>query len=345
MAKPRTDLTGMKFNRLTVIGYNEKASENKKGAYWNCECECGNICIVDGSKLKSGGTKSCGCLQKEKSKRKKYKDITGERYGRLTVVGLAEKRDGKRAMFWKCKCDCGNDIEVWGTDLRRGKTQSCGCLRNETSSEHLKDKWKDMDYREQKSKAASVMLKEKWKDNNYREDVRKRSSKTFKRLWNDKEYRERWSKYSSEKLTKLWENEQYREMKHDQLSEHMKERWQDDEYKKAHSGENSPVYNHNLTQEERENSRKIEGYDAWAKQVKENANYTCDCCGKRGGILNSHHLDGYHWCEEKRTDIANGVCLCKECHDKFHSKEFYGKGNNTEEQYIEFKQRQQQQNN
>ena len=34
---------------------------NGKTYHWKCECECGNIAIVDGTRLRSGNTKSCGC--------------------------------------------------------------------------------------------------------------------------------------------------------------------------------------------------------------------------------------------------------------------------------------------
>ena len=68
-------------------------------------------------------------------------------------------------------------------------------------------------------------------------------------------------------------------------------------------------------------------------------NCKCDCCGKRGGKLESHHKDGYNWCRERRMDTTNGVCLCETCHKEFHKQ--YGKGNNTEAQYIEFKEEKQ----
>ena len=56
------DLTGKTFARLTVVG----RSENRgKEARWKCLCECGNQSIVFGLSLKSGKTKSCGCLAKE----------------------------------------------------------------------------------------------------------------------------------------------------------------------------------------------------------------------------------------------------------------------------------------
>lgn len=61
------DLTGQKFNRLTVI----KRVENNKlqKIMWLCKCECGNETVVCGYSLKSGHTKSCGCLRKENLER------------------------------------------------------------------------------------------------------------------------------------------------------------------------------------------------------------------------------------------------------------------------------------
>ena len=56
------DLTGQKFGRLTVI----KRVENKgKETCWLCKCDCGNEIIVQSNNLKSGNSKSCGCLNKE----------------------------------------------------------------------------------------------------------------------------------------------------------------------------------------------------------------------------------------------------------------------------------------
>lgn len=103
-------------------------------------------------------------------------------------------------------------------------------------------------------------------------------------------------------------------------------------------GDKNPNYNPDLTDSERERLRLYEGYGVWRKQVYERDKYTCQCCGSRkGGTLNAHHLDGYNWCEEKRTDVNNGVTLCETCHKKFHMK--YGIKRNTKEQFTTYKSR------
>jgi hypothetical protein len=53
-------------------------------------------------------------------------DMMGRRIGRLTVIESAGTR-GECAM-WRCRCDCGKETIVAGTNLRKGNTQSCGCL-------------------------------------------------------------------------------------------------------------------------------------------------------------------------------------------------------------------------
>ena len=66
------DITGQKFGRLTIIG--RDILTNKKDTYWLCKCDCtkDKYISVAGYNLKNGHTQSCGCLQKEKAKQKKY---------------------------------------------------------------------------------------------------------------------------------------------------------------------------------------------------------------------------------------------------------------------------------
>lgn len=69
----------------------------------------------------------------------KFEDLTGKKFGRLTVIKRVENHvqpSGKQYLQWLCKCDCGNETVVRGANLKRGHTQSCGCLIKETNSTH-----------------------------------------------------------------------------------------------------------------------------------------------------------------------------------------------------------------
>jgi len=61
-------------------------------------------------------------------------DLTGRVFGRLTVIGLSEKktpsRGGSFRLRWDCRCECGNISSPCRRDLIQGFTKSCGCLRN-----------------------------------------------------------------------------------------------------------------------------------------------------------------------------------------------------------------------
>lgn len=100
------------------------------------------------------------------------------------------------------------------------------------------------------------------------------------------------------------------------------------------SGKNHPMYKSEKTDKEREEKRLYPEYTNFIKRILARDNYTCQCCGKKSGRLNVHHLDGYDWCVEKRTDDTNGITLCRNCHKNFHS--IYGSGGNTKEQFIEW---------
>jgi hypothetical protein len=58
----RTDLAGLRFERLLVLRYSHSASNH---AWWLCACDCGNETVADGSMLRDGRWKSCGCLKRE----------------------------------------------------------------------------------------------------------------------------------------------------------------------------------------------------------------------------------------------------------------------------------------
>ena len=65
-----------------------------------------------------------------------YKDITGQRFGRWTVIEPAGKTSDNHKL-WHCRCDCGIERNVVGKELRNGKSKSCGCLSTDTFRETI----------------------------------------------------------------------------------------------------------------------------------------------------------------------------------------------------------------
>lgn len=123
------DLSGRRFGKLVAI----KQTEERKNKYvvWECRCDCGNTVFLRSNSLLQGQTKSCGCMRS--ASRQKIIDLTGTRFGRLTVI----RDSGERRNFqivWECICDCGEVTKVVGYSLIRGYTKSCGCLRRETTA-------------------------------------------------------------------------------------------------------------------------------------------------------------------------------------------------------------------
>lgn len=128
----QTSLVGQKFGMLTVIA--DGPSVNGRSTSM-CNCDCGrpdpvlkiNKCLKDGS------TKSCGCLCASSASKRVGKDLTGQTFGRLTVVQRAgTTKDGRIA--WRCLCSCGNVCEASSHALLSGGKQSCGCQRKEASA-------------------------------------------------------------------------------------------------------------------------------------------------------------------------------------------------------------------
>ena len=106
-----------------------------------------------------------------------------------------------------------------------------------------------------------------------------------------------------------------------------------------YTGDKRYNYNPNLSEDERVANKTRHNsleYRKWMRDVFRKDNYTCALTGIRGkGNIVAHHLDGWNWCIEKRYDISNGITLRKEIHELFHK--IYGLGDNTKEQFEEFK--------
>lgn len=118
---------------------------------------------------------------------------------------------------------------------------------------------------------------------------------------------------------------------------------QTEEYKKkqriSKTGERNGMWNSELTEKERErqkrHARRYPGYQDFRKSVYERDKYTCQVCkSKSSGNLVVHHLNGFHWDTQARTDINNGVTLCSDCHNEFHR--IYGRRDNDFFQFAQF---------
>ena len=70
-----------------------------------------------------------------------FNDLSGQRFGALTVVKRAEdyiSPKGLHKVQWLCKCDCGNEVIIMATSLSKGRAKSCGCFRREVTSKKSK---------------------------------------------------------------------------------------------------------------------------------------------------------------------------------------------------------------
>lgn len=120
------NLTGKVFGELTVL--KQEPSRNGR-TRWLCQCSCGNQKVVNAHELKSGRTKCCGnsCHKVGRN----IVNLEGKRFGRLTALYPTSRRNKKMSVYWHCRCDCGNELEVTESGLMSGNYKSCGCRLKE----------------------------------------------------------------------------------------------------------------------------------------------------------------------------------------------------------------------
>lgn len=134
-AMPRLNLKpGQTYSHWTLV---DEAPKKGTVRYWRCRCMCGREKTIRQSSLTSGNSKSCGC----KAAFKKANDLTGNTYGRLTVIKKLDHKIGGR-IAWLCKCDCDTYVDVKGIYLTTEETKSCGCLKRDQDKVNLRDMYK-----------------------------------------------------------------------------------------------------------------------------------------------------------------------------------------------------------
>lgn len=234
----------------------------------------------------------------------RVKDMTGKKIGRLKVVKLSDERTSDGSAKWECICDCGEKTTVSGRSLRT-VTKSCGCLQKERQTELAMERNKK--YIGKKFARLTVI-------------------DTLPIVKRGRSYLK--CKCECGKVIKC---------RIDGLKNgHTKScGCYNMDNLKSQKGKLSPSYNYDISDEERIKNRTFyrEHLKNWRTEVFQRDGYKCRLCNQKG-YLHAHHLDGYHWCKEKRFDVDNGITLCKDCHYKFHRT--YGNRNNTSKQFQKY---------
>lgn len=178
MVKVKEDLTGRTFGELIVVKQAEDyiVPSGKHFPNWLCMCKCGCQKEILGITLKQGKAKTCGC--KINYTPPTFIDLTGQKFGRLTVIERAEDYVCANIGYpqWLCRCNCGKETIVSGSHLRMGLTQSCGCYRRERLADAIKKalkKYNDYEVQEDyvimytsKNEPFYVDLEDFWKVKN-----------------------------------------------------------------------------------------------------------------------------------------------------------------------------------
>lgn len=114
------DLLGKTFNSLTIKSFSHVDGLGQDN--YVCLCACGEETVRIGREVRNNSIRSCGCGIDNR-------DITGLKFGAITVLG---KTDGNACRErYRAKCSCGIRFTVQGERLRKGRISSCGCKRTE----------------------------------------------------------------------------------------------------------------------------------------------------------------------------------------------------------------------
>lgn len=293
-------------------------------------------------------------------------DLTGEKYGRLTVIHKTNERDKNGSIVWLCMCQCGKTIKTVGSSLKNGNTKSCGCLHREVAGELNKvdirgckfgkltalEPTEDRDQtgsiiwlcscdcgscfrasasnlRLNKVKSCGCSMKDSIVENN-----RFRVDSLIGSVWG-------WLT-----VTKIISYAQYHNSEIECSCKCGKtiitrERNLKENEKKScgcmRKGKNNPNYNPNISDEYRMSDRgglTRHKEKEWAKNVYERDFWTCQKCNIKTKRLNAHHILSWDVNPDHRYDVSNGITLCKDCHVTFHKT--YGYGNNNRSQLDNF---------
>jgi len=290
-----------------------------------------------------------------------FKDLTGQRFGKLTVLGRVHKTAGNKRTKFLCVCDCGNHSEVLSQNLTSGKTNSCGCLAPLPEEAYLNKTFNALTVVSRvESKGNSVMLLCMCA-------CGKTSTVSFSNLKSGSVKSCGCGIHRALSTTTINTDYPFRTKKnHDMVGmvvgkltviSKIGPRGRDTYWfclcecggtteATTHylnkglrlscgclhhrTGKDNPTYRGNVPP--------IRGgcdYESWRSSVMQRDNYTCVSCGAKRKIQ-AHHIMSFNKFGAYRLLDINGVTLCKKCHKEFHGS--YGYGNNTLGQFLEWQQ-------
>ncbi len=125
------DLTGQRFGHLLCLRKTDERWNNK--IVWELQCDCGNKVLKRGGDLTSGKVTTCGknnCIFHKNRLGEHRHDLSGQRFGKLTVKKFISSGGQGTGGIWECECDCGSIIQASAHQLLFGNKKSCGCLQS-----------------------------------------------------------------------------------------------------------------------------------------------------------------------------------------------------------------------
>jgi len=258
-------------------------------------CDCGNISKISLSSFLYGcRCKECGNKKKGNNVKYSYEQVEKIFTDQGCELLSKEYKNARDKLDYKCSC--GNVSKIRLTHFLRGsRCELCGL---EKIKKKLRFSYKDV-------------------ENIFEDNGCKLLSKDYKNGHSPLDYKCSCGDISKIQLSHFLGGQRCKKCGIEKMT-----------------GPNNPCYNHNLSDEDRINRRKIPENDIWRKKIYAKNDYTCQKCFQRGRKLNAHHILNYSSNKELRFEDSNGITFCEKHHKEFHKE--YGNKNNTQEQLDEF---------
>ena len=120
------DLTGTENDYFRIINRAPNTTDGR--VRWNCQCKsCNDYCVKEASNINRD--QSCGCARKKNIGKSLRKDLTNQKFGKLTAIKYSGKSNVSGNAIWDCECECGKICQVDSNNLTSLHTYSCGCIK------------------------------------------------------------------------------------------------------------------------------------------------------------------------------------------------------------------------